>query len=282
MNGCIKMIEKFNWKSEDSRHPGYSVLRRIYTRQDKDIKIVGITRVRNEQLILKDTLKHIGKIADVIIALDDDSDDKTKDILKSDKKVIKIISKDKWSLNRVEQETEHRRILFEEAKELTPQWVFYFDADERFEIDRQELLELPEAVDGVRIQLFDAYITQNDFESYKGNKCLWGFRKYFGQERRDILMLFRCNKEIEFINLDAREPVGCKNIVTMFYCQHYGKAISIEQWEETCNYYCTYFPEPYCSKWAARKNKAVHSKSDFDTELLRWEEVKKKNIKIYP
>ena len=282
MNGYINMLEKINWKSDYSSYEGYSILKRIYTQRLKDVQIVGITRVRNEELILRDTLTHMGKIVDVIIALDDDSNDQTKAILKADKKVVKIISKKEWTLNRVEQETEHRAILFEEAKKLNPDWVFYFDADERFDIKRQQLIDLPKSIDGIRIQLFDAYISEDDKEPYKQGNELWNFRQYFGPERRDILMIFRCYNGIEFINLDSREPVGCRNIVTMFYCQHYGKAISIEQWEETCNYYSTYFPEPYASKWVARKSKAIHIKSDFETDLIKWAEVKSKGIKIYP
>lgn len=282
MSGYINMLMKINWKSKQSIYKGYSIIERIYTKANKDIKIVGITRVRNEELILQDTLNHIGEIADIIIALDDDSSDKTKSILKANKKVVKIISKVKWVPERVEQETEHRKILFEEAKKFNPEWVFYFDADERFQIEREQLLKLPNNVDGVRVQLYDAYITQDDVQPYKKGDNLWNFRRYFGPECRDILMVFRCYDGIEFVGLDSREPVGCKNTVTMFYCQHYGKAISIEQWEETCDYYSRYFPEPYASKWESRKSKAIHTKSDFDTDLIRWDEIQHKGIKIYP
>ena len=43
--------------------------------------IIGITRVRNESLILRDTLDHISNYVDAIIAYDDASTDQTLDIL---------------------------------------------------------------------------------------------------------------------------------------------------------------------------------------------------------
>lgn len=192
---------------------------------------------------------------------------------------MKILCNSKWLECRTEQETYHRSLLLNEAKNYNSEWIFYFDCDERFELDVNELKGLPQEVDGVRISLFDGYMTEFDDASYNGGE-LMNFRKYFGPEMRDILMIFRNRDYIKFVGLDAREPFGCKNTVTLFYCQHYGKCISEEQWESTCAYYATYFPEPYKSKWEGRKGKHIHTLSDFGRELFTWDEVKYNSIKI--
>ena len=45
--------------------------------------LIGITRVRNEALILGDTLDFVGRHVDAIIAYDDASTDRTLDLLRS-------------------------------------------------------------------------------------------------------------------------------------------------------------------------------------------------------
>ena len=42
--------------------------------------LIGITRVRNEALILRDTLDYVGKDVDAIVAYDDASTDRTLEI----------------------------------------------------------------------------------------------------------------------------------------------------------------------------------------------------------
>ena len=50
-----------------------------------------------------------------------------------------------------------------------------------------------------------------------------------------------------------------------------GKPLSIEHWEQTCDYYVTHFPyETYGLKWKARKGRAIHTASDFGRSLLPW------------
>ena len=44
--------------------------------------LIGVTRVRNEALILRDTLDYVGKHVDAIIAYDDASTDRTLEILR--------------------------------------------------------------------------------------------------------------------------------------------------------------------------------------------------------
>jgi hypothetical protein len=53
-------------------------------------------------------------------------------------------------------------------------------------------------------------------------------------------------------------------VETSLYCQHYGKSLSVEHWEETCEYYMRHFPfDTYGRKWRDRKGRAIHTQSDF-------------------
>ncbi len=106
----------------------------------------------------------------------------------------------------------------------------------------------------------------------------WQDREWMGPEYRDIIMLFRAGEGVRF---KQREPVGVSgNKKLQGYVKHYGKAISIESWESTCDYYIKYFPR-YAKKWIARKGKAIHFISDFGRPLIRWDDRKDSN-KIGP
>jgi hypothetical protein len=98
-----------------------------------------------------------------------------------------------------------------------------------------------------------------------------GFRRFFGPERRDILMLWRNRLEVFFAKDHGREPGGVEHVVTGLYCQHYGKSLSVEHWEETCDYYMRHFPfDTYGRKWRDRKGRAIHTQSDFMRPLYEW------------
>jgi hypothetical protein len=98
-----------------------------------------------------------------------------------------------------------------------------------------------------------------------------GFRRFFGPERRDILMLWRNRLEVIFAKHHGREPGGVDRVGTGLYCQHYGKSLSVEHWEETCEYYMRHFPfDTYGRKWNDRKGRAIHTQSDFMRPLYEW------------
>jgi glycosyltransferase involved in cell wall biosynthesis len=250
---------------------------RLPTSQGK-IPLVVLLRVRNEELILTDTLSHLSEFADLIVAYDDASTDRTRHILKSHPKVGLVIENNRW-LSRTEDrlisETRHRGLLLEHAKKNWQfQWCMCCDADERYVgplagfVSDPNLNVLPDAI---RIQLFDAYITPDDAQPYQQGMSLLNFRKFFGPERRDILMLWKNNEDVEFSGLDAREPVIKGTQQNLFYCQHYGKSLSVEHWEATCRYYIDHFPfEPYGKKWSARLGRAIHTQSDFGRPVFPW------------
>jgi hypothetical protein len=239
--------------------------------------LVGITRVRNESLILRDTLDYVSSHVDAIVAYDDASTDDTLSILQSHPKVALIIGNSVWecdSVARLAAETRHRDLLLRVARsKLNFEWALCFDADERVVGDLRAFIGSPSnrECNGVRIRLFDAYMTPGDHAPFLRGQTLLGFRRFFGPERRDILMLWRNQSCVRYEGLDAREPTGVDQVVTEFYCQHYGKAISLEQWEETCDYYVKHFPfESYGRKWLARRGNAIHIQSDFSRPLFEW------------
>lgn len=272
----------------------FSKSKRTYRIKDKEkLGIVAILRVRNEELIIADTLDHLASICDGIICYDDDSTDRTFEILSTHSKVFAVIKNNKWlphPTDRIYRETQDRLELLELASEYSPEWIFCVDADERFSGNIRDFLHSDEsqAIDVVRIQLFDAYMTAEDKKPFNKGENLLNYRKYFGIERRDILMLWRNSPGIVFQGLDAREPTiispNHQKITVKFYCQHYGKSLSVQQWEDTCDYYANHFPfEPYGKKWLARKGKAIHTLSDFDTDLELWgEELFQKAVVMHP
>ena len=234
--------------------------------------------VRNESLVIQDTLDHIAGFADHIVVYDDASTDNTLDTVKRHDSVALVVENKRWLPSiedRLRSETRHRGLLLAMANQyLNSSWMMCCDADERYVGPIKETLRsktLTAGVDGFRIRLFDAYMTVDDHEPYKGDRPLFGFRKWFGPERRDILMIWRNTNDAIYTGLDSREPSGVRSLATRFHCQHYGKSLSLEHWDETCKYYMTHFPaEPYGKKWEARLGKAIHEKSDFGRPLYPW------------
>jgi glycosyltransferase involved in cell wall biosynthesis len=238
--------------------------------------LLGITRVRNEALILRDTLDYVGGQVDAIIAYDDASTDRTLEILRAHPKVALIVANGAWEADiaaRRIAEGRHRGLLLQTARaRLRFDWMFCFDADERVTSDVRALAAGPHGdCDGVRVRLFDAYMTPEDHAPYQSECELLGFRRFFGPERRDILMLWRNRPEVVFAAHHAREPGGVERVRTDLYCQHYGKSLSVEHWEETCDYYLRHFPfDTYGRKWRDRKGRAIHTQSDFMRPLYEW------------
>jgi glycosyltransferase involved in cell wall biosynthesis len=238
--------------------------------------VVAVTRLRNEALILPDTLDYLGTHVDAIVAYDDASTDETVDMLREHPKVALVIENTAWEQDMAARrlaEGRHRGLLLQMAREgMQFDWMLCFDPDERVTGDiKGRLSEMPEEVDGVRVQLFDAYMTKDDHAPFGPGSQLLDFRRYFGPERRDILMFWRNRPKIHFAAHHAREPGGLEAIATDLYCQHYGKSLSLDHWEETCDYYIKHFPyETYGQKWTERKGKGIHTESDFQRPLYRW------------
>ena len=242
--------------------------------------IVGMTRIRNEALILPDTLDHLADQVDAIIAYDDASADETVSILRTHPKVALIVANQSWEEDadaRKRAEGRHRGLLLDMARtELPHDWMFCFDPDERVTGNLRSFVARldTDASDAVRIQLFDAYMTPEDCVPYRSNQKLLHFRRFYGPEQRDILMLWRNRPAINFAEGHGRTPGGTAKVKTDLYCQHYGKSLSVEHWEETCAYYIRHFPfDTYGKKWTERKGQAIHTESDFKRPLYEWGET---------
>ena len=168
-------------------------------------------------------------------------------------------------------------MLFRSKAASPDDWFVYLDADERIEYDWAKLYKYPNDVIAIRMKLFDFYITPEDV-----NKP-YTEREKLGPEYRKIIMAFRNLPTLAYKYLDQREvALGIEGkILDEGYVKHYGKAISVEEWEKTCDYYSNHFPM-YAEKWKKRKGRAIHSKfSDFGNELITWEEKDEKGINLY-
>ncbi len=237
----------------------------------KITNVMGLTRVRNEETIMQETLDHFAEVCDAgILVLDDCSTDGTPDISRGHRAVRRVLYRDEWRADRLEEEWRHRQELLEAGREYGPKWFLYFDADERVECE----LRVPHVCDSVSMRLFDAYITEEDKDEVGCH------RKWFGPEYREIIMLFRNMPWMNYHLPDQRIVDGFRKPYPSGYVRHYGKAVSIQEWEDTCDYYVKHFPEPYKEQWAARKGHAVHTESDFARPLIEWHERDKKAVCI--
>lgn len=232
------------------------------------MKLIGITRVRNESGIIQRTLDHVANFVDEIHVYDDGSDDLTPQICKAHPTVTHVDSDNWWDPSpkgRALAEG-HRQIVYETAVKAGADWVYCFDADEYIDIEDVKALDFQ--ADSYYFNLFDFYITPEDVD-----KQFWQ-RKWMGREYRKIYMMFKVTPKLKFV---SRKPQGMLPSVEFGgYVKHYGKAMSEEQWELDCAYYAHVRwkdRQPELRKrWLDRMGKAIHIESDFGRPLITWEE----------
>ncbi len=250
------------------------------------VKIAGITRIRNEAHIILDTLEFYSKICNAgIFIYDDASTDETLDICKSYRLGIEgcyvgigLTIADNWDTDpKLRQKAEgfHRRVVHEQAKkEVNPDWILCFDADERIEFDFENFDY--DSYDAVYCKLFDYYITPEDADKS------WKERRWIGPEFRRLPMLFRNTPEVYFYDRPMKFKENAR-IITTGYVKHYGKAISVQDWENKCHYYMTYRDGTYVEKWKNRRGRAIHKGvSDFGNPLITWEEKDEEGFMLGP
>ena len=237
------------------------------------MKIIGLLRIRNESEIIRNTLDYMATFCDFAIVYDDCSTDDTVEICKSHPLVRHTIEGMHWSRNRKRAEFRNRQVLLDTGRQYAEKddWFVYQDADEYIEFDFNKLYESDSIA--VKMKLFDFYITPDDIEAHYMD------RKWLGPEYREIIMAFKNHPNLSYDSPDQREVhLNHKgNILEDGYVRHYGKAISIEEWNRTCEYYGNHFPK-YSEKWKKRMGKAVHETSSFGLPLIQWEEKNKYGV----
>lgn len=224
--------------------------------------IYGISKIRNEEAIIKSTLDNWSQWVDEFYLVDEQSTDRTVEICKAHPKVKEIYVKSYVDEDRERAEWVNRQLALTLAQRRagTGDWIVYFDADEHlYDFDIK-------ALEGAAVacRVFDAYITADDVDK------TWKAREWFGPEYRLIPFFFKnspvlCFKEPDQRVMNFEGLLGASGDV-----KHYGKAISVEEFERTCDYYMGW--PKYQEKWAERKGKAVHTLSDFNNKLIRWDQ----------
>lgn len=241
------------------------------------MKLIGITRIRNESNIIENTLNHVSKLVDEIHVFDDASEDNTIEICQAHPAVTTVIEGKTWAntpKGRALAEGQLRTAVYKSAVEAGADWVYYFDSDEYVYFD--ETLDLENATsNSYFFRLFDFYITEEDKEQH------YLERKWMGPEYRDIPMLFKVDPEGIF---RSRVLTTHRNPKFGGYVKHYGKAISVEEWEKTCEYYINYRwktgHSELLKRWKERVGKAIHTMSDFNRPLIQWDERKNEELII--
>lgn len=246
------------------------------------MKITSLLRIRNEELIIKDTLEHLSQFSDEIYVFDDDSSDRTVEICQEFPKVKKVLRNYFHSTNQSFVQTAQRKLLLDYARiDSKNKWFGYFDADERIEFDFSKLEQYDkDKVAGIYFQLLDGYLTPKLKKPYCSGK-LENLKRLWGIEKRNICFLFDKNKvDYDLKVPGCRQPYADGKTIVDGWVRHYSKCISIQRYEEDCDYYVKSMPQ-LVEKWKKRKGKALKKdyKSDFGTQLYEWEDAKK-NSKI--
>jgi glycosyltransferase involved in cell wall biosynthesis len=226
---------------------------------------IAITRIRNESEIIKSTLDRLINFFDGVVVFDDCSTDNTVEICESHPLVKEVLKNPAWNPDpevRKNLETHQRQYLHDYTyNKYKPEWMLYLDGDEHLYFDAIDWNDQCTYL----FRLFHIYITPEDKDDHFLN------REMIGSEYIDIPMLFRPPGRFYNRIINTRLPGVLGGTV-----KHFGKGISEEHWEETCDYYINHLNETMANgesiaeKWQRRKGKAIHELSDWGRHLINW------------
>lgn len=239
--------------------------------------VKGITKIRNEVHIIKDTLNNWAAYCDAgIHVYCDCCTDGTAELCREHPAVVEVIESNLMDPDRERAEYFNRQQLLNSARRfIGPRdWVAYFDGDEHLYGLEKELFTLRH-LRRISTLMFETYITPEDQELSE-----WQYqqRRWCGDEFEYSPIFFRNTQWIGFFKPDQRNmEVGppLRPYEDFFHgkCRHWGKGLSVKKWDEKCEYYSTVFGPKYAEKWNHRKGKAVHQMSDFGRPLVLWDDL---------
>ncbi len=257
---------------------------------NKKPKVIGLLRVRNEKMLIKEQVEHFASFCDQIYAYDDGSTDGTLEVLQDHPDVDGVFAnpgaqpskfprRDKtriaWKMTRL------FNFARKKSKATEKDWFAYADVDEKFE---QKLIQaIPEIVsqnkyDAVLCECYEFYLTDQDQDiSYNGD--IESIRKYCGTEYRILPFLFRNISKV-FFATTAREPFGFdpeRIWHSSFKTKHYGKAKGIDDYNQKQKWYQKYRKAEMNTKYKYTQSpihKVSEGKSDLG-ELITWEYLQK-------
>ena len=234
--------------------------------------VAGITKVRNEEHIIQDTLDNWAEVCDQIFVYDDASEDDTLEICHGHPAVVEVIASDFLDPDRLRAEWYNRQQVLNAAQRFDPDWVAYFDGDEHLHKFDKSILEDP-SVTIVATQWHDMYVTPED--EGIDDEDYWQ-RRWCGTEYRQIPFFYRNDPRLSFTMPDQRIMHHARLSVypVSGVIQHWGKGHSEMVWERKVEYYGQVFGK-YAEKWRARKGQAVHRDylSDDGNPLVLFEDI---------
>ena len=129
---------------------------------DQAYKIIALIQVKNEIRHIPEVLAHLDKYCDGIILLDDDSTDGSYEAAMSEKLLLKVQIKGTDLFN----DLNLRNTCLELAAFFNIEWLFFFDADERFDARYVDLYSLTDRNEVDSVCFYVVHLWDNEY-SYK-------------------------------------------------------------------------------------------------------------------
>jgi hypothetical protein len=220
-------------------------------------------RVRNSMDIIEDFMSYYDCF-DGFFFYDDQSNDGTREYLEAQHNSVVVNEKEDWKSSSWKEQVDHRTQACKKLLDVASpdDWLFLLDSDEFISFDFNALKK--NSV--ITLDLFDAVITEED----KNGHFL--SRKWFEKRSRRIAFAVKCG---DFEKVTGHRTLIIKSGRALSEAcgvvRHFGRARSLNKFDEKCDYYTDHAIDSYKKKWSARKGNGVvkiDSKKHFD-----WNEV---------